>query len=101
MTAPFDSTLFFNDPFFGSVTANIQSQNVTAIFFDGLDAERQGKLLSRPGHWGRFYFQTSAINRPNTSDSFTVGSVTWRVDDTTETGDVYEVLAVSDQRKHP
>jgi len=102
MTTPFDSSGFFTNPFFGAKAATVARDNKTvqAIDFSKLSPANQGKLLGRPGDWTQWYFKVSDISQPQPSDTFTVGSVTWRVDSTDPQGDVYEVLAVSNQRAH-
>lgn len=116
MVAPFDSSLFFSDPFFtqqraGSsqtavVTHNGTTASLSSIYRHGLDPMRDGPLIKLGGHWAEICFLIvdweaafGVGSEPAIQDVVTCDGESFRVQAHSKDGDTITIKAIGNQRK--
>jgi hypothetical protein len=118
MSRPFNSLRFFRDPFFtrpssqdsGLVTITLAaggaSKTMPCIYRHGLDPQRDGALMQRPGHWAELAVHVKDYeaafgvdSTPSAHDTWDTDGETFRVDVHGRDGDVFTVKAIGNQRK--
>jgi hypothetical protein len=117
MPASFASDKFFSDPFFTKADANDTgyvdiarldgtTATLRSVYRHGLDPKRDGELIQRGGHWAdaavlaRDYTDAfGAGTEPQIHEVWQMDGEDFRIEAHSKDGDVFNVKALSSQRR--